>query len=88
MIRIEFKYSWGAVMNLEQAVLENIRVLPTEKKQEVLDFAEFLRSKSLAEKPRRILKGALAHLKIEVSEKDIRDARQEMWRGYLKEDFE
>lgn len=31
--------------NLEQSILENLRQLPPEKQQEVLDFAEFLRQK-------------------------------------------
>ncbi|MGK7873360.1 MAG: hypothetical protein AB4426_08610 [Xenococcaceae cyanobacterium] len=30
-------------MNIEQAVLENLRELPTDKQQEVLEFTEFLR---------------------------------------------
>ncbi len=33
------------VANLEQSILENLRQLPPEKQQEVLDFAEFLRQK-------------------------------------------
>ena len=32
-------------MTIEQAVLEKIRVLPIDRQQEVLDFAEFLESK-------------------------------------------
>jgi hypothetical protein len=31
--------------HLEQALLDHLRQLPTEKQQEVLDFAEFLRQK-------------------------------------------
>ncbi len=30
-------------MNIEQAVLENLRELPSDKQQEVLDFTKFLR---------------------------------------------
>ncbi|WP_315788652.1 DUF2281 domain-containing protein [Fischerella sp. JS2] len=33
-------------MNIEQAVLDNLRILPYEKQQEVLDFVEFLVQKS------------------------------------------
>jgi hypothetical protein len=29
-------------MNIEQAVIENLRKLPLEKQQEVLDFSQFL----------------------------------------------
>jgi hypothetical protein len=32
-------------MNIEQAILENIRRLPLSKQQEVLDFSEFLNQK-------------------------------------------
>ena len=32
-------------MTIEQAVLEKIKVLPINRQQEVLDFAEFLESK-------------------------------------------
>ncbi|MEP6514812.1 DUF2281 domain-containing protein [Microcoleus vaginatus] len=33
-------------INFEQAVLENLRQLPREKQQEVLDFAQFLVQKA------------------------------------------
>lgn len=33
-------------MNLEKAVLDNLRILPNEKQQEVLDFVEFLVQKA------------------------------------------
>ncbi|MEG5030210.1 DUF2281 domain-containing protein [Microcoleus sp. AT8-B1] len=33
-------------INVEQSVLENLRQLPTEKQQEVLDFAQFLVQKA------------------------------------------
>ena len=33
-------------INFEQAVLENLRQLPTDKQQEVLDFAQFLVQKA------------------------------------------
>ena len=32
-------------MSIEQAVLKNLRELPVEKQQEILDFSEFLRQK-------------------------------------------
>lgn len=34
-------------MNIEQAVLENLRKLPLEKQQEVLDFSQFLTQRTL-----------------------------------------
>lgn len=75
-------------MTVENAVLENMKKLPVEKRREVLDFSEFLVQKDVKKKPRRSLKGALAHLNIQISDEDIHEARREMWRGYMKEDFE
>lgn len=75
-------------MTVENAVLENIKKLPAEKKQEVLDFAEFLVQKNEPKMPRRSLKGALADLDVHITEEDIREARKEIWSGYMKEDFE
>ena len=38
-------------MTIEQAVLENLRELPTDKQQEVLDFIQFLKHKLPPKKP-------------------------------------
>jgi hypothetical protein len=75
-------------MTVEETVLENVKKLSAERKQEVLDFAEFLLQKDSPKKPRRSLKGALAHLSIQITDEDIRESRREMWSGYMKEDFE
>jgi 5-methylcytosine-specific restriction endonuclease McrA len=64
----------GAMMTIEQAVLENLRGLPTEKKQEVLNFVEFLRSKTTPKQPRRNPIGLFAHLRIHISASDIKDS--------------
>ncbi|MBW4513229.1 MAG: DUF2281 domain-containing protein [Scytonematopsis contorta HA4267-MV1] len=37
-------------MNVEQNVLDNLRILPSDKKQEVLDFIEFLVQKIVKDK--------------------------------------
>ncbi len=72
-------------MTSEEVLLEKFKVLPNDKKQEVLDFTEFLQMKVEVKKPRRSLKGALAKLNISIGDKDIREARNEMWRGYTKD---
>lgn len=54
-------------------------------KQEILDFVEFLEAGEAKPKPRRSLKGALAHLNIKITDEDIREARNEMWRGYTED---
>ena len=33
-------------MNIEQAVVEKLRIMPVDKQQEVLDFVEFLEQKA------------------------------------------
>lgn len=43
-------------MSIEQAVLKNLRELPVEKQQEILDFSEFLRQKMAAKPERRMPK--------------------------------
>ena len=72
-------------MTVKEAVLEKLDAMPTFRQQEVLDFAEFLEAKQLVRKPRRSLKGSLAHLNIKFTEADMREARNEMWRGYTKD---
>ena len=74
-------------MTVEDAVLENLKNLPTEKKQEVLDFIEFLRNKLKKQKPRRSLEGLWADLDVHVTEEDIAEARKEMWGNFPREHF-
>lgn len=71
-----------SAVNLEQAVLENLRQLPPEKQQEVLDFAEFLRQKTAPKQSRRSLKGLWVDQDIHITEEDIAEARQEMWGNF------
>lgn len=72
-------------MTSEEVLLERIKVLPPNLKQEAIHFVEFLESKITLPKKKKSLKGSLSHLKIQVSEADIREARNEMWRGYTKD---
>lgn len=72
-------------MTVEEAVLEKVKVLPPNRKQEVLDFVEFLESREAVKNPSRSLKGALADLNIKISDEDMREARNEMWRGYTED---
>ena len=72
-------------MTVKEAVLEDLETLPVVKQEEVLDFVQFLKAKLTKRKPRRSLKGSLAHLNIKWTEEDMRQARNEMWRGYTKD---
>ena len=49
-------------MSIEKSVLERLSQPPLEKRQEVLDFVEFLETKSRKKGPRRSLKGLWAGL--------------------------
>jgi hypothetical protein len=60
--------------------------IPPEKQQEVLDFAEFLRQKTISKKPRRSLKGLCADLNLHITEAEIAEARREMW-GHFPREF-
>lgn len=72
-------------MTIEQAVLENLRELPPDKQQEVLDFVQFLKEKSLPKQPRRSLYGLWSDLGIEITAADIAEVRQEMWGNFPRE---
>lgn len=72
-------------MTVEEAILKELKTLPPDKKQEVLHFTESLKAELKAKGARRSLKGALSHLNIHVTEEDIQEARNEMWRGYTKD---
>ena len=72
-------------ITLEQQILGSIRSLPVQQQQEVLNFAQFLHQKATIEPPRRSLKGLGADLKIQITEGDISEARQEMWGNLPRE---
>jgi hypothetical protein len=74
-------------MNIEQTIMEKLRMLSLEQRQEVLDFVEFLQQKKSVEKrQRRSLRGLWADLGVHISEDDIAKARWEMW-GNLEVDL-
>jgi hypothetical protein len=72
-------------MTIEQAVLQQLQTLPTEKKQEVLDFVEFLQTKHTIKRQRRNPIGLFADLKVQITAQDIDEARQEMWGNFPRD---
>lgn len=72
-------------MTSEEVLLEKIKVLPPNLKQEAIHFVEFSETKIKPQTKRKSLKGSLAHLNIKISDDDIREARNEMWRGYTQD---
>lgn len=73
--------------SIEQKVLHKLKTLPLDKKQEVLDFAEFLERKNSAKNQRASLRGLWSDLQINLTEEDINEARREMWNNFPREDF-
>ena len=72
-------------MTAEEILVAKIKVLPPNLKEEALHFVEFLETKIHPPVKRKSLKGSLSHLNIKITDEDIREARNEMWRGYTEE---
>jgi hypothetical protein len=70
-------------MTVEQQVLEKLRELPPQKQEEVLAYISRLQEKT--RQPRRSLLGLWADLDVDVSEKDISEARREMWGNFPRD---
>jgi hypothetical protein len=85
--QIEPERAATGTIAIEEAVIEKLRTLPPERKQQVLDFVEFLEQRSTVKRPRRSLKGIWAGLGYSVSEEDIAEARREMWGNFPREDI-
>lgn len=72
-------------MTVADTLIEKVNALPKVRQREVLDFAEFLGEKEKPKMPRRSMQGILAGMNINFTEEDLREARNEMWRGYTKD---
>jgi hypothetical protein len=51
----------------------------------LLNFAQFLHQKAAVKTPRRSRKGLCADLKVQITEADIDEARQEVWGNFPRE---
>lgn len=72
-------------MTIEELVIEKLRALAPEQKQEVLAFVESLKKKNGSGEPRRSLLGLWADLNFHVTEEDISEARREMWGNFPRD---
>ena len=72
-------------MSIEEAILEKVRALPPAKKAEVLQFVSGL--EAAASPPFRSPKGLLSDLNFTITEKDLAEARREMWSGFPRNDI-
>ena len=71
--------------SLASDLVQKLRALPYDKQREVMDFVQFLLSRTPPKRPRRSLEGMLAHLNIHITSEDIAEARREMWGNFPRE---
>ncbi|PLS67308.1 MAG: hypothetical protein CV045_14320 [Cyanobacteria bacterium M5B4] len=73
-------------MDIEQAILEQIRRLPPSEQHEVLNFAAFLHYRRSVS-PYRGVKGLWTDIDAQVSAEEIDAARRELWGSFPREDI-
>ena len=66
-------------MTTWEIIAEKAKELPPEKQLEVLDFLEFVRTRTRRRRPLRSPAGLWKDLGINLSEADIAAARREIW---------
>ena len=71
-------------MTVEEQVLEKLRELPPQKQEQVLAFVSLLRERDET-KSRHSLRGLWADLNVKISERDISEARREMWGSFPRD---
>jgi len=78
-------------MSVEEAILERVRTLPPEKREEVLKFADSLadplKAAPKTKPPLRSPEGLWADFDIDISEEDIAELRREMWKNFPRDDI-
>jgi hypothetical protein len=70
--------------DLERDIVAGLRELPTEKQREVLDFVEFLHARSTPRTPRLLLKNLWSDVRVD--DDALVEVREEMWRGFPRDD--
>jgi len=74
-------------MEVAKLIVERLHVLSPDKQREVLDFVDFLARRAEPTQPRRDPKGLWADLGVDVTARDIGDARKELWGDFPREDI-
>lgn len=68
-----------------EVLLQKFEVLPPAQQKKAIEYVDALQKEVSGQSKRKSLKGALKHLNIKITDEDIREARNEMWRGYTKD---
>ena len=74
-------------MSVEEAILEVVRTLPTDKQQEILTHATRLREETRPKKPFKSVEGLWADLGISLSAEEIDENQREMWKNFPRDDI-
>ncbi len=74
-------------MSLEQAILEAVRALPAEKRQEVLNYAAKQLNGGEKKNPLKSVRGLWADLGASLSPEEIERSQRDMWRNFPREDI-
>ncbi len=70
-------------MQIDEAVIDALKALPTDQKLKVLEYTRSLRTEKPSRRvPVKSIIGSLSHLNIKFTEEDLRQARREMWPNY------
>ena len=72
-------------MTNAEVLMQKFVVLPPAQQKKAIEYVDSLQKEVSTQPKRKSLKGALAHLNIKITDEDIREARNEMWRGYAKD---
>ena len=70
---------------IEETLIAVIKTLPTEKQQALLEFAEFLQTKTASKSSSQSIKGLWANADINFTEEELSTARKEMWANFPKD---
>jgi hypothetical protein len=69
-------------MTTQESILAVLSELPSEKIEEVLEFAKSLKSPTPGRPPKSTLRGLWRDLDVHLTEDEISDARREMWERF------
>ena len=69
---------------IEETLIAVIKTLPLEKQQALLEFAEFLQTKTASKSSSQSIKGLWANADINFTEEELSTARKEMWANFPK----
>src|ERR1039458_3354886 len=74
-------------MTIEDAILEKVLALSPDQQAELLAVADSLSKRTKPPLPLRSPEGLWENFNFSISEEDIRELRQEMWKNFPRDDI-